>query len=125
MGFERLKIGILLLGVMVLVSMAFFESSSGQSAPQGLGNCVSHEAAEELTAKYVEKEFCKGPLENESDRELCEDARTRVGSIWFNSEIKSWVATLWEGYCAPAAQCWRGIYVDCEGRVTEFSDGED
>lgn len=125
MAFDRIKIGIMLAGVMVLVSVAFFESSSGQSAPSGLGNCVTLDAAKELTAEYVEKEFCQAPLDDEYDRQLCVDARARISTIWFNSEIKSWVATLWEGYCAPAAQCWRGIYVDCEGRVTEFHGGED
>ncbi len=124
-GFDRIKIGILLAGVVILVSVAFFESSSGQSTPNGLGNCVTMDAAKELTSEYAEKEFCQAPLNNEEDRELCDDARARVSTIWFNSEIKSWVATLWEGYCAPAAQCWRGIYIDCEGRVTEFQDGED
>ncbi len=125
MGFDRIKIGILIAGVCVLVSVAFFESSSGHADPYGLGNCISLEAAKERASEEVEKKYCKPAFENEEDRELCLGARARLGTMWFNSEIKSWVATLWEGYCAPAAQCWRGVYVDCEGRLTEFNDGED
>lgn len=125
MGLDRIKIGILLVGVMILVSVAFYENSSGQSTPIGLGNCVTLDSAKELASKYVEKEYCQTPFSDEEDRQLCSDARTRLGKIWFNSEMKSWVATLWEGYCAPAAQCWSGVFVDCEGRVTEFQDGED
>ncbi len=124
-GLDRIKIGILAAGLIVLVSLAFFESSSGQSSPTGLGNCVKLDVAKELASKYLENKFCQTPFSDEDDRQLCSDARTRLGAIWFNSEMKSWVATLWEGYCAPAAQCWSGVFVDCEGRVTEFQDGED
>lgn len=121
---NRLKVVAMAMGLPLIIGLAVFESNQSQ-AQGAAGACVSEAEAKRLAMAHAEAEFCGVPFETEDDRTICEEAKNRVSKTWFNSQTAQWVATLWEGYCAPAAQCWRGVYVTCDGKLIPFEDGED
>ncbi len=122
---NRLKVIALAMGLAVVVGLAVFESGHSQAQGAGVAACISESEAKRLAMAHAETEYCGLPFETEDDRTLCEEAKTRVARTWFNSQTGKWVATLWEGYCAPAAQCWRGVLITCDGTLIPFEDGED
>lgn len=120
---SRLKVIVVATGLLALIGLSMLESSRSQA--QGSKSCVTEAEAKQLALAYADKEFCQLPFETEEDRTICQDAKDRVDHTWFNTQTRNWVATLWEGYCAPAAQCWSGVMISCDGTVTPFQDGED
>lgn len=122
---SRFKIAALATGLVVVVGLAIFESNQSQAQGSGVVACLAESEAKRLAMGHAETEFCEAPFETEDDRVICEEAKDRVNRTWFDAQSSRWVATLWEGYCAPAAQCWRGVFITCDGKLIPFEDGED